>query len=68
MPIGLAVRDGPEAFEALANVEAGARRWIAKHPRRARAVPGMGANRPTRVAQLAQVGSSSNRPYFFIFL
>jgi hypothetical protein len=66
MPIGLAVRGGPEAFEALAN-DAGPP-LDRKAPTTRRVVPGMGANRPTRVGQLAQVGSSNSRPYFFIFL
>ena len=67
LPIGLVVRDGPEAFEALANADAGpplGRKAPATGPGRA----WYGADRPTRAGQLAQAGSSTSTPYFFIFL
>ena len=67
MPIGLVVRDGPEAFEVLANADAGPPLGC-KAPATGPGRAWYGANRPTRAGQLAKVGSSSSRPYFFIFL
>ena len=67
MPIGLVVRDGPDAYEALANADAGPP-LSCKAPAMRPSRVWYEANRPTRAGQLAQVGSSSSRPYFLIFL